>query len=178
MRFAQPTLAFAFAALLGAATIPATAAVPVAPVTGDATTATTATAATMASTANLRAFNTLLNKSGVTARLNRPAEVYTVFAPTNDAVAKVREDIRERLFRPDAPGLKHLVRSHLVAGVVNFDQLRDGAELKTLDGEIIRVAKLADGSVLLNGVYRVRDGGRATTNGMVYAIDTMIAPAN
>ena len=175
MRFAQPTLAFAFAALLGAASFSATAA---APATGDAAKATTATAVTVASTANLREFNTLLNKSGVTARLKRPAEAYTVFAPTNDAVAKVPADIRERMFRSDAPGLKHLVRSHLVAGVVNFDQLRDGAELKTLDGETIRVAKRADGSILLNGVYLVRDAGRATTNGMVYAIDSMIAPAN
>lgn len=195
MRFARPTLAIAFIVLTtafagaaqaqsssSASTILAMAmpahideAATVAP-SGEASA--TATAATVASTPNLQQFSTLLDYAGLNKRLNKSTETYTVFAPTNDAVAKVPATVREQMFRAGNAGLKQLMRRHMIVGSVTFDQLRDGAELKTVDGETIRVARQADGTVLLNGVCRVRDTGRVTANGIVYEVDSMIAPLN
>ena len=185
MRFAQPTLAIAFSLLTAAfATVqPITSFAGGLGGSGTTTTVVTpapegaaATAATLASTANLSEYNRMVSMAGLKSRLNKATETYTVFAPTNAAIAKLPANIREQLIRADSPGLKHLVRTHIVKGNVNFDQLTDGSELETIDGQKLRVVKQADGTVLLNGVYRLADTGRATTNGTLYTLDSMIVP--
>ncbi len=196
MRFARPTLAIAspvlttalFLTLLSAtfSSVAQTRSAYIADLSGSGATATlkpapdgpggTATAATMASTANLSQFNGLINSVGLKPRLKRTTEAYTVFAPTNEALNKIPANVRERMFRADNPGLKDLVRSHIIKGSFTLDQLTDGQQLETIDGRIIRVARQADGTVLLDGVYRVRDTGRTTANGVLYALDSAIAP--
>lgn len=181
MRFAQPTFAIAFSLLIAAFAAPqpaaaergsSRAAVVVAPGPDGAA----ATAATLASTANLSEYSRMVNMAGLKGRLSRPDEPYTVFAPTNEAIAKLPANVRQQLLRPDNPGLKTVVRAHIVKGNLNLDQLADGSELETIDGQKLRVVKQADGTVLINGVYRVTDAGRATANGMLYSLDSMIVP--
>jgi uncharacterized surface protein with fasciclin (FAS1) repeats len=136
----------------------------------------TATATTLAGTANLSEFSRLISAAGLKPRLKRAEEAYTVFAPTNEAFNKMPVNVRDRILRPDNPGLKALLRSHIIKGSFTYEQLTDGQALETIDGRIIHVARQADGTVLLDGVYRLRDTGRTTTNGVIYALDTVIAP--
>lgn len=174
--FSFKTLAAAALVLLTAATTPTLAgstggSAPVGP--GNAAAVATSTFFTNAN--ELGAFNHLLVDAHLKNTLKRATPTYTVFAPTNAAVNKVPAHIRERMFVEGNPALKQLVRRHIVAGAVDLTQLPDGASLTTLSGETLRVARQADGSVLINGVYRV-EASRTTTNGMVYTLDSMIAP--
>ncbi len=135
-----------------------------------------ATSAVLRKATELSEFNALLVTANLKHLLKRTTETYTVFAPTNAAVRQIRADIRKRMFVRGNRGLDELMRRHMVAGNINFDQLADGAELKTLSGEVLHVVKRADGSVLLNGVYRVTGPGQTTANGTVYSLESMIAP--
>lgn len=178
MRFTHLLSAFAISLLTISVTTSAIATTPghlVPPPVGRPA-ATATTSAVFASSTELTEFNRLINFTDARYLLRRSAKTYTVFAPTREAIEQVPAHIRERLFVNGHSGLRHLIRSHMVAGTVDLTQLAHGAEIKTLDGEVMRVARNADGSILLNGVYRV-SAGQATANGMVYTIDHMIAPA-
>ncbi len=192
MRFAQPTLAIA-SSFVSASLIVALLTTPffataqsvkphqAADCCGGTATvlapaSTTATAATLAATPNLSQFNRLVKMDGLTKRLKQTTDAYTVFAPTNAAVAKVPAAIQERMFRSDNPGLRSLVRYHIVKGALTPEQLTDGRVLETLNGQELRVTRQPDGTVLLNGVYPLQGPGRATANGMIYAVETMMAP--
>ncbi len=180
MRFATLTAAFAltlssislasaaFAGTPGSGHIDA-------PATVTTVAAVATTSAVFSKNAELGQFNRLLLTAGLKHLLKRPTASYTVFAPTNAAVAKVPSRISQRLFRADAPGLRHLVRTHLVAGTLDLTQLADGAEIRTLTGEVMRLAKGPNGEMLLNGVYRVGQP-QFTANGVVYPLESMIAP--
>lgn len=177
MRFAASTFALALSLLTATASFAGS--------TGDRSAASPArlgeatamaTSAAMTRATELVEFNRLVVKSNLKNRLGRPTETYTVLAPSNEAVQKVPAGIRERMFVDGNPGLRQLVRRHMIAGAVDFSRLADGAELRTLSGEVLRVAKQADGTVLINGVYRVKGAGLATANGMIYTLDSMIAP--
>ncbi|MBC7449550.1 MAG: fasciclin domain-containing protein [Hymenobacteraceae bacterium] len=179
MRFSNTTLALVFSFLTAAGATPALASSADGKIHGPAkTTTTAATSRVFTKSAEYSQFNHLLVNANMKRILNRTSETYTVFAPTNAAVLRVPANVRTRMFVDGNPGLRQLVYRHMVAGNIDFDQLADGAEIKTLSGEVLRVAKCADGSILLNGVYRVTSAGQTTANGTVYTIDSMIAPTN
>lgn len=174
--FSFKTLAAAAFALLTAAATPSLAGSigGSAPVGPGSTLSTMSTTTMMTNVRELSNFNHLLVDAHLKPTLNR-TPAYTVFAPTNAAVNKVPAHIRERMFVENNPALRQLVNRHIVPGNVDLTQLADGATLTTLSGETLRVARAADGTLLINGVYRV-EASRATANGMVYSIDSMIAP--
>lgn len=179
MRFATTTLALALSFLTAASATSAfassTSTITAAPTKS---TGTAATSAVLSTSANFSEFNRLLVSANVKHYLSRASETYTVFAPSNEAIRRVPQAIRKQMFVDGNPALQRLVRTHMVAGAVDFSRLADGAELKTLSGEVLRVARQADGTVLLNGVYRVAGSGQTTANGVVYTLDSMIAPTN
>ena len=136
----------------------------------------TTTTATLASTANLSAFYHLLEQAGLRSRLQRYPATYTVFAPTNGAMATMAAPVREHIHQIGAPAIKSVARVHIVPGTFMPSQLTDGSELETLGGRKLRVTRQADGTVLLDGIYQVRDTGLRTTNGIIYTLDTVIVP--
>ncbi len=141
-----------------------------------AATTTTATAATaVRATTDLRAFDRLLGTAGLRYQLNRPSRSYTVLAPTTAAVERVPARIRARFFQADNAGFQRLMNSHVVAGDVDLARLAEGTTLVTLSGEKLFVTHQPDGSILLNGVYRVL-AAQQTANGHLYTLDRMIAP--
>ena len=196
MRFARPTLAiaspvFTFALVAGLLTAAFSAVAQPARATYTATTesvcgtatalapkgaSSTATYTTLADHANLSEFYALIERAGLRSRLNRPTESLTVFAPTNDAMATINPRVRERMNSVGAPVLKSVVRAHIVPMLLTDDQLTDGREIETIGGQKLRVARQADGTVLLDGVYRLRDSGQRTTNGIIYTLDHVITP--
>ena len=141
-----------------------------------AVTVSTSAATTVASSAALSEFNKLLKASSVAIRLKRTDRAYTVFAPTNAALQRIPACVREQAFRADNPLLLPFVRTHIVKGSFTPEQLLDGRELTTLTGRTLRVVREADGAILLDGAYRLRDAGQRTTNGMLYTLDLVITP--
>ncbi len=136
----------------------------------------TSAATTVASSALLSEFNELLKASSVNIRLKRTDRAYTVFAPTNAALQRIPACVREQAFQADNALLLPFVRTHIVKGSFTPEQLIDGRELITLTGRTLRVVREADGSILLDGAYRLRDAGQRTTNGMLYTLDLVITP--
>lgn len=100
---------------------------------------------------------------------------FTVFAPTNDAFAKLPPGTVENLLRPEnRERLVSILTYHVVPGAVTSDQLAGRrASLTTVQGSTVRV----DGT---NGV-RV-DGANVVvanviaTNGVLHVIDSVILP--
>jgi uncharacterized surface protein with fasciclin (FAS1) repeats len=101
----------------------------------------------------------------------------TVFAPTNDAFAKLPAGTVEFLLKPEnKPRLIAILTYHVLAGkVMAADALKlDGKPAKTLNGQIIAVS-VKDGNVLLNGA-KVIIADVPASNGVIHAIDTVLLP--
>ena len=100
---------------------------------------------------------------------------FTVFAPTNDAFAKLLDALditAEQLL--DHPQLADVLLYHVVTGAaVTSDQLTDGQEVETMQGEML-VVDLSDG-VLINE-SAVIDADIEADNGVIHVIDTVLVP--
>jgi uncharacterized surface protein with fasciclin (FAS1) repeats len=102
---------------------------------------------------------------------------FTVFAPTNEAFAKLPKATLAKLLKPEnKEQLKKLLTYHVVSGVVTSQMLKAG-QIETLEGSKITV-KITKGKkapiVMLNNAT-IKAGAKAT-NGIIYAIDTVIMP--
>ena len=100
---------------------------------------------------------------------------FTVFAPTNEAFAKLPAAALKSLLEPKNVGkLTSILTYHVVSGNVHAKDLRDGEMVTTLEGAKLRV------SVRKNGVFI--DGAKVTTadvdasNGVVHIIDQVLLP--
>lgn len=97
---------------------------------------------------------------------------YTVFAPVDDAFAKIDPATIEGL-KTDATTLTSILTYHVVDGQVAPDEI-DGTHT-TLNGADIEVTGSGD-SIMVNGESTVICGGVQTANATVYLIDTVLMP--
>lgn len=112
---------------------------------------------------------------------------FTVFAPTNDAFAKLPDGTVTSLLVPAAKSdLTGLLTYHVVAGkfeaaaVIEAIKANDGMfKVNTVQGGEI-VLSLKDGKVLLTdakgGTATVIIADVAASNGVIHAIDTVVMP--
>jgi uncharacterized surface protein with fasciclin (FAS1) repeats len=102
------------------------------------------------------------------------AEALTVFAPTNDAFAKIPEaDLNALLADPDALAA---VLSHHVVGA-NLDPEAVVGEQESLNMDAITVEGDTEaGMTVDSGVANVICGNIPTANATVYVIDTVLMP--
>lgn len=96
---------------------------------------------------------------------------FTVFAPTDDAFAKIAPATIETL-KTDAPLLTNILTYHVVPGRVSPDQVA-GTHV-TVQGAPVTVAGPAD-HLTVNDAS-VLCGGVQTANATVYLIDTVLMP--
>jgi uncharacterized surface protein with fasciclin (FAS1) repeats len=112
---------------------------------------------------------------------------FTVFAPTDDAFAKLPAGTVETLVKPENKNtLVKILTYHVVAGKVSSKQLakmiKEGggkATLKTVQGEDL-TATMSGGKIMLTDAK----GGMATvtiadvfqSNGVIHVIDTVLMP--
>ena len=99
---------------------------------------------------------------------------FTVFAPTNEAFAKLPEGTVEALLA-DPVKLKKVLLYHVVAGSVTSEQVVKLTEAETLEGSTIAVN--AKNGVLINDAQVVK-ADIAASNGTVHVIDTVLIPAD
>ena len=101
---------------------------------------------------------------------------FTVFAPTNDAFAKIDEDTLLSLLLPEnQSALANILLYHVVPGKVLSTDLEDYSDLLTLQGTTVRVR--TDPVVKINRSI-VLSADIIACNGVIHVIDTVLMPTN
>jgi len=104
------------------------------------------------------------------------AEALTVFAPSDDAFAKLPAGTLESLSADQA---KEIVLRHVVTAKVPAAAVTTG-DVATIGGELIGLVKTANGGVQINykgGVSNVVTADVQASNGVIHVIDNVILPA-
>lgn len=100
---------------------------------------------------------------------------FTVFAPTNEAFAKLPEGTVEDLLKPENKAqLAKILSYHVVAGKVMSTDLKNGQMAKTVEGSEVKVT-LMNGKAMINNANVIKADVMAD-NGVVHIIDTVIMP--
>ncbi|GAB2811348.1 hypothetical protein GCM10022221_06010 [Actinocorallia aurea] len=119
----------------------------------------------------LSTLTTAINTAGLADTLNS-AEALTVFAPTNDAFAKVPKADLDKLLG-DKDALAKVLQYHVVEGKKTPADLQKG-DFKTLQGSALTTEGSGD-TYTVNGA-KVVCGNVPTANATVYVIDTVLLP--
>ncbi|AWI27429.1 fasciclin domain-containing protein [Streptomyces tirandamycinicus] len=113
-----------------------------------------------------------VQKAGLVETLNN-ADGITVFAPTNDAFAKIPKAQLDAILN-DQEQLKKILTYHVVGSEVTADQLPDG-RFKTLEGAELTTSGSGD-SFKVNDSAAILCGDVATSNAIVHIIDQVLLP--
>ena len=100
---------------------------------------------------------------------------FTVFAPTDEAFAKLPAGTLESLLKPEnKTKLQRILTSHVVSGKVMAADVVKIKSAKAVSGATLAVAS-RDGGVTIDGAKVVKTD-IAATNGVIHVIDTVIVP--
>lgn len=113
---------------------------------------------------------------------------FTVFAPTNEAFAKLPKGTVETLVKPENKAtLTKILTYHVVAGkldakaIARLIEKGNGiAELKTVSGGILKASMKGDKLVLTDekgGMATVTIANVYQSNGVIHVIDTVVLPS-
>jgi len=101
---------------------------------------------------------------------------FTVFAPTDDAFAKLPEGTVESLLLPEnLEQLKSILLYHVVSGKVLASDVVTLTSAETVLGEDITI-KVEDGKVFLNDTVEVIITDVEASNGVIHVIDAVLLP--
>jgi uncharacterized surface protein with fasciclin (FAS1) repeats len=102
---------------------------------------------------------------------------FTVFAPTNEAFAKLPAGTVEHLLKPENKAqLQEVLTYHVLAGNVRAKDIQQGeTDVKTLQGQTLEVKKNVLGNVTINDATVIIPDV-VTSNGTIHAIDTVLIP--
>lgn len=112
---------------------------------------------------------------------------FTVFAPTNDAFAKLPEGTVEKLTTEDTETLKSILTYHVIQGSIDAATLttaiteagEEGYTVATVGGGTM-IATIVDGGVVLTdaagNTAKVTATDVAASNGLIHVIDTVLMP--
>ncbi len=98
---------------------------------------------------------------------------FTVFAPTDEAFAKLPAGTLDKLLA-DKEGLKQILLYHVVAGEVTAAQASKLTSAKTVQGADISIHAM-NGGVMINNA-NVSKADIKASNGVIHVIDTVILP--
>lgn len=100
---------------------------------------------------------------------------FTVFAPTDEAFAKLPEGTVESLLKPEnKKKLVAILTYHVVAGKVTAKDVVKLTEAKTVQGSTVKIA-VKEGKVSVDGANVVKTDIE-TSNGVIHVIDSVILP--
>ncbi|MBN8674171.1 MAG: fasciclin domain-containing protein [Chitinophagales bacterium] len=100
---------------------------------------------------------------------------FTVFAPTNEAFAKLPAGTVDNLLKPEMKGdLTSILTYHVVAGAFKAADLKDGQKIKTVQGAELTVS-IKDGKVMIDGAM-VTIPDVISSNGVTHVIDAVVTP--
>ena len=112
---------------------------------------------------------------------------YTVFAPTNEAFAKVPKASMDNLMKPEnKEKLQNLLKYHVVAGIWKADDVlakikesNNKLEVTTLDNQVLTLSEKDDKVMIkdVNGnTSTVVDANMDASNGVIHGIDKVLMP--
>ena len=100
---------------------------------------------------------------------------FTVFAPTDEAFAKLPAGTVEELLKPENKGkLTAILTYHVVDGNVMAGDVVKLTEAKTLNGMTVKV-KVNGDTVMINDAA-VTSADIAASNGVIHVIDSVLLP--
>ena len=101
---------------------------------------------------------------------------FTVFAPTDEAFAKLPAGTVESLLKPEnRQKLVQILTYHVVAGTVTAKDVVKLKEAKTVQGGAVKIN--AKNGVRINDATVIK-ADVMTTNGVIHVIDTVLLPKN
>ena len=98
---------------------------------------------------------------------------FTVFAPTDEAFAKLPKETLAALLK-DPKTLGEILKYHVVSGAVKAADVVKLSEAKTLQGEPVTIK--VDGSTVMINDAKVVKADIETSNGVIHVIDTVMMP--
>jgi len=98
---------------------------------------------------------------------------FTVFAPTDEAFAALPPGTVDSLLK-DIPKLKQVLTYHVAAGKYPFVELKAIKELKTVQGQSVKL-EFKGGALFVNDA-KIVQGDIEVDNGVCHAIDKVILP--
>jgi len=123
---------------------------------------------------SLRTFALAVHTAGLT-ELLRTQEDLTVFAPTNDAFAKMGGNAFGYLLE-ERDALRELLMNHVVTDKITSADIRNNAAVTSVSGHEFRFTRLGEaGGFALHGARILRSDVPAK-NGVIHVVDTLIAP--
>lgn len=125
---------------------------------------------------NAGSFNTLVAaiKAANLVDTLKGAGPFTVFAPTDEAFAKLPEGTVDALLK-DIPKLTKILTYHVVSGKVLSGDVVKLKSATTVEGSDVKI-DASNGSVKIND-SKVVTPDVATDNGVIHIIDTVLLPA-
>jgi len=126
---------------------------------------------TIAAKPQLSTLTSLVAKSGLTDTLKGTGP-FTVFAPTNEAFAKVPAKTMDDLAK-DPAKLKAVLTYHVLPVKVMAADVKNGNS-KTVNGANVAISKAGDFVTVEEAMVQTAD--ISATNGMVHIVDSVLIP--
>ena len=126
---------------------------------------------TIAANPKLSTLSSLVTKTGLTDTLKSTGP-FTVFAPSNDAFAKVPAKTMEELGK-DPARLKAVLTYHVVPGKVMAADVKNG-NTRTVNGANIALSKAGEFVTVEDAMVQTAD--ISATNGVVHVVDSVLIP--
>lgn len=100
---------------------------------------------------------------------------FTVFAPTNEAFAKLPAGTVEGLMKPDKKAaLQNILQYHVMTSALKASFFKDGMKMGMVNGDNISF-QIKDGKVMINNTATIIASVPAS-NGIVHVIDGVLLP--
>lgn len=129
---------------------------------------------TAISAGNFTTLATALGAAGLVDTLKSEGP-FTVFAPTDEAFAKLPAGTVETLLKPENKDqLTAILTYHVVPGKMKAADVVKLTEAKTVNGKPLSIS-VKGGSVMINGA-KVTTADVAASNGVIHVIDSVILP--
>jgi uncharacterized surface protein with fasciclin (FAS1) repeats len=123
---------------------------------------------------NFKTLTAALKATGLDEALSGNAE-FTVFAPTDEAFAKLPAGTVEMLLLPEnSEKLKKILTFHVVPGRMDAKQVTAKTSLPSLEGEALSIES-SKGMAMVNKASIVQTDVKAS-NGIIHVIDTVLMP--
>ncbi|NDP62346.1 fasciclin domain-containing protein [Polaromonas sp.] len=126
---------------------------------------------TIAARPQLSTLNALIVKAGLTDTL-KGAGPFTVFAPTNEAFAKVPAKIMDALAK-DPAQLKAVLTYHVISGKVMAADVKN-SNSKTVNGANVALSRAGDFVTVEDAMVQTPD--ISASNGVVHVVDSVLLP--
>ena len=119
-------------------------------------------------------FSTLVDlvvQANLAGTLSDENSSFTVFAPTNEALAKIPDEVLNSLTTED---LVNILTYHVLPNQVTSNQLQPTQDVATVNGQEIFIE--VDGGATINGYANITATDVLTNNGVIHVIDEVLLP--